>query len=275
MKRLSARGIPRGAARPLLVLLLLSLAIGFAALRGLLDPASVLITVGGTFAVTWATFPRQRLRSAWQHVVALLREAPGDDDGATEATIATLKHLARIHRVEGGPALDRAVSGEADPFLRTAIERTLDYADADELRDALLGEARRAAADGEAARAVLLTLGKLFPAFGLIGTLIGLALLLPEVGSGNLALAGPSLGISILTTLYGAVLSNVVVLPLATKLSASLARRWVTLQMMVLGAELIHRREYPTRIERSLRSFAGLAPLAVSGDVTVLTERAA
>jgi chemotaxis protein MotA len=109
----------------------------------------------------------------------------------------------------------------------------------------------------------------------LIGTLIGLALLLPQVGEGNLAAAGPSLGISILTTLYGAILSNVIVLPIATKLSSSLARRWLVLQMIALGAELIHRREYPTRVERALRSFAGLAPLPVLGDVTVLTDRAA
>ena len=45
--------------------------------------------------------------------------------------------------------------------------------------------------------------------------------------------------------------------------------------MVVLGAELIHRREYPTRVERALRSFAGLSPLASRGDVTVLTDRAA
>jgi len=275
MKRALLRGLPRGATRPLLVLLLLSLSVGFAAQRGLLDPLSVLITVGGSFAVAWVTFPQQRIVAAWRHVVEVLREPPVDEDGSVEATIAELKRLARVYRVEGGPALDRAAREERDPFVRMAIERSLEYADGDELRDALLGEARRAAAEGEAARGVLVTLGKLFPAFGLIGTLIGLALLLPAVGAGDLAAAGPALGISILTTLYGAVLSNVVVLPIATKLSSSLARRWLVLQMVVLGAELIHRREYPTRVERALRSFAGLAPLAVRGDVTVLSDRAA
>jgi chemotaxis protein MotA len=255
--------------------LLLALAAGIAAMRGLLEPSSLLITVGGTLAVTWVTFPRQRIAGAWRHVSALLHEQPGAEELETEATIATLKRLARIYRVDGGPSLERAAIALDDPFLVTAIDRMLEYGDADELRDALLGEARRAAAEGDAARTVLLTLGKLFPAFGLIGTLIGLALLLPQVSNGNLAAAGPNLGIAILTTLYGAILSNVVVLPLATKLQASLARRWLVLQMIVLGAELIHRREYPTRIERALRSFAGLAPLAVKGDVTLLTERAA
>jgi chemotaxis protein MotA len=275
MKRSTQPDSGRGATRPLIALLLLAVAAIVAALRGLLQPSSLLITVGGSLAVTWLTFPRQRIVSAWRHVTALLRESPGREEHETEATIAALKRLARIHRVDGPAALERAAKAEGSPFLATAVERLLEYDDTDDLRDALLGEARRCAAEGEAARTVLLTLGKLFPAFGLIGTLIGLALLLPQIGDGNVAAAAPSLGVAILTTLYGAILSNVVVLPIATKLAAALSRRWLVLQMIVLGAELIHRREYPTRVERALRSFAGLAPLPVKGDVTVLTERAA
>jgi chemotaxis protein MotA len=186
-----------------------------------------------------------------------------------------VKRLARIYRTEGAPALERAAQREADPFLRVAVERVLEGAELDELRDALLGEARRFTTRGEEARMVLLTLGKLFPAFGLIGTLLGLALMLPSVAGGDAAAVAPGLGVAILTTLYGAVLSNVVVLPIATKLHSSLARRGTLLQMIVLGAELLHGREYPTRIERALRSFAGLAPLAASRAVTVLADRAA
>jgi chemotaxis protein MotA len=275
MKRMTLPAVPRAATRPLLVIALLALALGFLGWRGLLEPFSVLITVGGTLAVVSITFPRSRLVGTWRHVAALLRESPDDEERAIERTVATLKRLARVHRLDGAPALERAAREQDDPFVRAAVERALEHADSDELRDALLGEARRTAAAGEDARAVLATLGKLFPAFGLIGTLIGLALLLPEVSSGNLASAGPSLGISILTTLYGALLSNVVVLPIATKLAASLSRRWLVLQMIVLGVELIHRREYPTRVERALRSYAGLAPLAATGDVAVLTDRAA
>src|SRR5690606_33973398 len=165
MKRLLP-ALPRSATRPLLVLALLSLAIGFLAQRGLLEPLSALITVGGALAVLCLTYPGARLAAAWQHVVTRLQEEPEDEQRVLEATIATLKRLARVHRVEGAPALERAARDVTDPFLRMAMERTLEYPDGDELRDALLGEARRAAGDGEEARAVLGTLGKLFPAFG-------------------------------------------------------------------------------------------------------------
>src|SRR5690242_13658289 len=144
MKRAILPTVPRGASRPLLVLLLLSVAIGFLAHRGLLEPVSGVITVGGAFAVAWVTFPSGRLGATWQHVKALLHETPEDDERLLEDTITTLKRYARVHRVEGGPALERAARDAADPFLRMAMERTLEYPDADELRDALLGEARRA-----------------------------------------------------------------------------------------------------------------------------------
>lgn len=274
MKRILP-SLPRAALRPVLGIAAVAATIAGAAALGLLEPVSLSITFGGTLAVACATFSRRRLEAAWRQVADALRASGEDDDAASEATIAAFKRLARIQRIDGPPALERAARRETDPFLRAAVERVLEWSDGAELREALLGEARRFAAAGEDARAVLLTLGKLFPAFGLIGTLLGLALMLPAASGGDVTAVAPGLGVAVLTTLYGAVLANAVVLPLATKLQTALARRSLVLQMIVLGAELLHRREYPTRIERALRSFAGLAPLAPAPPVTELRDRAA
>jgi chemotaxis protein MotA len=217
-----------------------------------LDPLSLVITVGGPLAVTAMTFPRARLESAWRHVLAALDTEPGPADA-----IASLKRLARVYRTEGEPALERAAAGERDPLIRRGIALALECRDEDELVDLLSAEARRAAAEGEAARHVLVTLGKLFPAFGLIGTLIGLVLLMRHLGDGSLAAVGPGLGVAVLTTLYGAVLANVVVLPLATKLHAHLAREALRTQMVLDGVVLIRQREYPTRVERMLLGYVG------------------
>src|SRR5437870_6755851 len=175
---------------------------------GFMDPVSLLITVGGALAVTCVTFSPARLSSAWRHVGAAL-----DDDASPEEVIAALKQLARVHRTGGAPALERAAAAEADPFVRHGIALALECQDEDELADVLLADARRTAADGEAARHVLVTLGKLFPAFGLIGTLIGLVLLFRHLVDPSLTSIGPGLGIAVLTTLYGAVFANVVILP--------------------------------------------------------------
>jgi len=224
-----------------------------AAADGLLDPTALVITLGGSLGVLCVTYPRTRLDHTWT-VLGEALAAPADP----EITIATLKELAHVYRMDGIPALERAAGRAADPFVRTAVGLALDAASEEELRDELVGEARREAANGEASRQVLATLGKLFPAFGLIGTLMGLVNLMRHLGGADLSGIGPGLGMAVLTTLYGAVLSNVVVLPLNAKLQAYLVRRSLHMQMTIEGALLVHRREYPTRIERALRAYLGL-----------------
>lgn len=244
----------------------------FAATVGLVDPLALAITIGGGIGVTGMTFSRDRLARAWELVQAALA-APPDP----EHVIADLKRLGRIHRVEGVPALELAGSEVEDPFLRTAIGLAVEGRDEDELVAALHGEVRRQAAEGESARQVVLLLGKLFPAFGLIGTLIGLAHLLRNLGTAtSLAAIGPGLGVAVTTTLYGAVLANVVVLPLATKLHAHLERRGTVMQMIIDGTLLVQRKEYPTRIERMLRSALALPSVAASPGASLrVADRAA
>jgi chemotaxis protein MotA len=245
---------------------------GAAGWLGLLDPGALLITIGGGLGVTLMTYSRERLGRAWSLVQRSLGE-PEDP----ETIIATLKRLGRIHRVEGVPALERAAAQAQDPFLRAAIDCATDGRDTEELEAVLYGEMRRHAAEGESARQVVLLLGKLFPAFGLIGTLIGLAHLLRNLGTAtNLAAIGPGLGIAVTTTLYGAVLANVVVLPLAAKLQTHLERRNTMMQMIVDGTLMVQRKEYPTQIERVLRgAFAVPSPTARPASTLTLAERAA
>jgi chemotaxis protein MotA len=239
---------------------------------GLLDPMALLITLGGGIGVTAMTYSRERLGRAW----LLVRASLGEPDDAEEI-LATLKRLGRIHRVEGVPALERAGMQASDPFLRTAIGLATEGREGDELEAVLLGEVRRHVAEGESARQVVLLLGKLFPAFGLIGTLIGLAHLLRSLGTAtSLAGIGPGLGIAVTTTLYGAVLANVVVLPLAAKLHAHLERRHSMMQMIIDGTLMVQRKEYPTRIERMLRgAFALSAAGARPASAITLADRAA
>jgi chemotaxis protein MotA len=242
-----------------------------AGVSGLLDPMALLITLGGGIGVTASTFSRARLVGAWEMVKTAL--AATDD---REDVLATLKRLGRIHRVEGVPALERAAQLAPDPFLRTAIGLAVEGRDGEELLAALAGEVRRHDAEGDSARQVILMLGKLFPAFGLIGTLIGLALLLRNLGTAtSLSAIGPGLGIAVTTTLYGAVLANVVVLPLATKLQAHLDRRHAVMQMIIDGTLMVQRKEYPTRIERVLRGAFALPASEPRASTIALAERAA
>jgi len=228
------------------------------------------VTVGGALGVAWITFSREGLVRAWRHVRLAL-----DDDFDAMAVIETLKRLARVHRLDGVRALESAASTVEDPLLRRAIALSFECEDEYELADALVAEARLRTAEGEAARHVLVTLGRLFPAFGLIGTLIGLGLLLRNLAAADVATIGPGLGMAVLTTLYGAVLSNVVVLPLATRLQAHLADERLRIQMVIEGALLLQHKEFPTRIERTLRRYIAAPSGRGTHGIVRLAERAA
>jgi len=235
---------------------------------GFLDPASLAITVGGALATAWVTFPREAIETTR----ALVREAlaPPRD---FEPLIATVKALARAHRLGGPRALEETAAAADDPFLRRAVTLALEAEDEAELLELLTGEARFRAGRGDEARHVVSTLGRLFPAFGLIGTLIGLALLLRNLDDPTIAAVGPGLGVAVLTTLYGALLSNVVVLPIAAKLHAHLEREALRTDMIVEGIRLVRRREYPSRVERVLRAWVG--PEAARPRPTIARRHAA
>ncbi len=248
----------------------LSLA-ALAALGGFLDPVSLLITLGGPLAVVRATYPRERLVETWRH----LRAAMGAE-ADPEPVIAASKRLARIQRLEGVPALERAAAGETEPFLRRALGLALDVEHEDEMEAVLHAEVRRHLAGVEASRQVVLTLGRLFPAFGLIGTLIGLAMLLRNLSGADLSGVGPGLAIAVLTTLYGAVLSNVVMLPLAARLQAHEGREALHLEMASEAARLVLRGEYPSQIDRVLRAYLGVTGAEARRDrPVVVADRAA
>lgn len=236
----------------ILAALVVTLAAG---VTGFLDPVSLLIVLGGPLAVATATFPRARLRQTWQDLRAAL-----DADEDSEPLVVAVKRLARVHRLEGAPALERATIGLPDPFLRRAVTLGLEVEGREEHIGMLCAEARARIDAIEASRQVLLTLGRLCPAFGLIGTLIGLALLLRGLDAAKLGDIGPGLGIAVMTTLYGAVLSNVVVLPLATRLQAYIARRTTMLEATIEGALLVLRAEYPSQIDQVMRAHLGLPP---------------
>jgi chemotaxis protein MotA len=261
--------------RVILASVVVAAVVVLAGATGFLEPYSLLITLGGSLAVICATFPRTRVAAALRAVRGVLAGGHGREESALEELISRFKVYARIYRVEGAAALDRAAETEPDPFVRLAAERAIDGASPEEIREVLAGEASRLLNEGYEARTVVATFGRLLPAFGLIGTLIGLALMLRTLASLDPAALGPGLAISVMTTLYGAFFANVVVLPIATKLADELERRRHAMDLVIVGAELLHRRELPTRIERALRSRARLRALEEPSSLVLLTERAA
>jgi chemotaxis protein MotA len=99
------------------------------------------------------------------------------------------------------------------------------------------------------------TMATYAPAFGMIGTLVGLVNMLEVMDSGNLDVIGPRMAVALLTTFYGILLANLVFKPVAVKLERRTEERLITMNMVLEGISLITKRRLPSFIEETLNSF--------------------
>ena len=176
------------------------------------DPVAIGIVLGGTLLVTLLRTPARDLVRAGAAFRVLARGRV-----STDPQLAQVAALARIAKRHGVVSLDRSVV--ADPDVAAAVAAIVDGATADDV-DALVAHAQAARAERHAAAAgVWAGAAEAAPAMGMVGTLVGLAQMFADLDDG--AAIGAAMGIALLATLYGALLANLVLMPVASRLAAA------------------------------------------------------
>jgi chemotaxis protein MotA len=208
---------------------------------------SLALTLGGTALVTFLSFPKAQLHGLAAAVRQAIREHQPD-----RSSIEQVKELARRYRLDGVAGLEAHGIDVSNRFLRRGLELLLEWKSASDLRSRLEAEHLRTVTHYEDCRRTLQTIGKLLPAFGLIGTLAGLILLLRDPGELTADRVGPAMSLAILTTLYGAVLANGVVLPMEAKLQMFIDHLRIQYEIGLRATSLIADRAYPSTIEEQL-----------------------
>ncbi len=223
------------------------------------DLSSLVITVGGTLAVTFFTFSPGRLADMAALVRALWAAKPQSRRELAEE----MRRLTRLYRLKGSRGLEGQEENIADPFLRKGVGLLIDIEGEENIREQLEGAAAEFTARYEAAGQILLTIARLLPSFGLIGTLIGLVLLLRQMGAREPEALTSSFALALMTTLYGALAANVVALPLAAKLQSAEQERIGSMRAVLEWTVALARGAAPTAVERRLAALAaaeGAAP---------------
>ena len=223
---------------------------------------SLLLTLGGSTAVILFSYSPRQLRDLFQVSRGLLAERPMTPREYADE----LSRLTGLYRAKGLRGLENTERRLADPFLRRAVGMLVDLQKEETIYTTLERELADAFSRHELSRQILLTLSKLLPAFGLIGTLVGMVLLLRDLYTQDVQSLPAALSLAVLTTLYGAVCANVVVAPLAARLHATATERemrmgltfdWV--MMLVRGdvaaavAQGVGGPRPPSKIVRSFR----------------------
>ncbi|MHC1724183.1 MAG: motility protein A [Aminipila sp.] len=227
--------------------------IGLGDIGNFLHFPSLAITLGGTMAVMVASSPRDVLKNIPKH----FKIVTGGKKYEPKQYIEILADLALTARKHGLLSLEARASELQDTFLKDSVLLIVDAIDSDKVKKLLEDELncldeRHAKNFGfyEMAAGTC-------PAFGMIGTLIGLINMLKglDIEGGGLAHIGPNMGLALITTFYGSILANIIFFPIANKLKVRHAEEMLCKQIIVEGILSIQSGENPKFIREKLISY--------------------
>ena len=170
-----------------------------------------------------------------------------------ESTIQTIIELSNIARKEGLLALEEAANGIDDEFLKKGVLLIVDGTDPELVRNILETELNCVEDRHTSIIGFWDSLSAMGPAWGMIGTLIGLINMLKRMSDPSTV--GPDMAVALVTTFYGSILANWICIPIATKLKANNAKEVQIKEVMVEGLLSIQAGENPRVIEEKLKSF--------------------
>ncbi len=217
-----------------------------------LDPSSLLIVLGGTFSALLVGTPVGELLRAWRVALRAFFHR-------TESPVQLIERLARFAehaRRDGILAIESLVTEDDDPFLAEGVELAVDGNDAEIIEQIMSAELKRVEGRHSAGRKIFELCARYAPAWGMVGTLLGLVLMLGHLDEPENI--GPGLSLALITTLYGLVFAHLFFGPIADKLARRSEEELALKEITMRGICSIQSGDNP-RILRS-RLFALLPP---------------
>ncbi len=218
-------------------------------LDGFVDLPSVAIVLGGTFGALLINFPLARIVG----LAKILKKTILFQVEDLDAVIAKIVGYAERARREGMLALEDDSEHEADEFLRKGLRLAVDGTDPQLLEKILETDIEQVESRHAEGARILGAGGTFAPAFGLIGTLIGLVNMLSSLEDPSQIGAG--MATALITTFYGAVLANVFFLPLQGKLVTRSREELLVNYVVIEGIMAIQSGDSPRIVEEKLKSF--------------------
>lgn len=235
-----------------IVLIFASIAANGGSIGSFVDLASVLIVVGGTVASAFVHFDIDQMK----RLGALLRVAMTPPASTPAQIIRQMVRLAEKARREGLLSLEDETADLADPFLEKGLNLVVDGTDPETVRQILDIELTFLEERHRIGRQIFEHMGAMAPAFGMVGTLIGLIIMLGHLDEPDMI--GPAMAVALITTFYGVLIANLICIPIAGKLELRSNHEVLLGEMKIEGILAIQAGENPRIVEHKLQAF--LAP---------------
>jgi chemotaxis protein MotA len=210
---------------------------------------SIFITIGGGMAASLMSYKLSdfiRIMKISSNIFSVKEESKED-------TIRMLVDLSNKARREGLLALEAEQDKISDEFVKQSLQLVVDGVEPDTIRESMELELSNLESRHSLGRAIFKTMAAQFPAWGMIGTLIGLINLLGALDDPSAV--GPAMSVALITTFYGSVLANFVCNPIADKLGMKSKNEIQLKEMIIEGILSIQAGENPRIMEHKLKTF--------------------
>ncbi len=211
-----------------------------------IDVPSIAIVVGGTIGALLIAFPMSVVAT----VPKLFKIAFLPNKYDPQDYIEQIVNFAKEARVKGLLSLEDKLSEAQDPFLKSSLMLVVDSVEPEKVHNLLQAELTKLDERHSRGRAFFESGGAYAPGFGMIGTLIGLIIMLGNMDDPNSI--GPAMAVALLTTMYGSMLANIIFSPIANKLGLRHEEEYLCRELICEGVEAIQAGENPKFIEEKL-----------------------
>jgi chemotaxis protein MotA len=214
-----------------------------------LNLSSLLIVLGGTFGATLINYPMKDII----RVLRVVKNAFFHKEIDYIGLIPEMVRYSRLARRDGILALDKVIREIDDQFYYEGLRMVVDGIKPEVLEQTLRNEIDFLAARHRVGISIFRTMGQFAPAFGMIGTLIGLIFMLQSLD--DTSKIASSMALALVTTFYGAILANILFLPIAGKLKERSTAEILKKEMILAGVMTIQSGDIPGMVEQRMISF--------------------
>ena len=236
-------------------ILIIIVGIGPSKMMNFWDLPSIAIVLGGTICAVVASYPVSMLKKTGRHMMLLIKGGKYD----IGALLDTLVDMAYLARKNGLLALEEKANELDDTFFKQGIMMIVDAAEPEEVRSLMENELDTMSQRHEEALGMYEKASAYAPAFGMIGTLVGLINMLKgmNLDSGSAGDIGPDMATALITTFYGCILANLFFLPIAKKLRVRNEEELLYKQIVIEGILAIQSGDNPKFLKEKLLTYVG------------------
>jgi len=230
-------------------LILASIMIGTAPFTAFIDVPSIMVVFGGAAAAGMMAFPLKSFLA----LPMVFKKAFLNKQQDLLAIINQLVALAEVARRDGLLALESKMADVQNPVIKSGLQMAIDGNDADTIESVMRTEMESISRRHREGKSILDQLARFAPAYGMIGTLMGLIMMLSDMSDPSSI--GSGMAVALITTLYGAIAANVIFQPFAEKLGLLSKYELNSMELVVRGVLAIQSGESPRALEQRLMTY--------------------